>query len=145
MTSRSRVTQIVQDKIQASADEKKADAEGYATHVFEGGDPTEIGTFLRKWDGAKRYADEIANAYRETQGQWAIPYSPVSRTSWLLCDRLLAKLGQWISYSELRDVTGGQQVPPFLKSYALRDAGYALEKDVIDGKVHYRLVKAGVE
>jgi hypothetical protein len=133
------VSDTIRD-IRAHRDAKIADVRAYAKHVFGGGDPTDISDWDRQWEGAKGYAGEIANAYREVKGLRTIPFSPTQGRHWRLFEYMVGHFGEWIPVTTLHEYTGRSHPTTYLKGFQLRKHGYDIEKETLDGRVHYRIV-----
>lgn len=132
--------------IQNQAHEVMSAVDTYAKHVFSGGDVADLPRQgERRWSPslATPYAQQIVNAYRESEGTAPNPYSPGS-THYKLFDRLLRAFDSgeaWVPAKVLSRGIMGSRAETYLKQNHLKPWGWTLEKEKIDGKVHFALAK----
>lgn len=131
--------------IQGRADKDKEEIDAYIKQVFEGGDVHKLPSG-DSWyhNSLTEYAKNIVNAYRRSIGQPENPYAPWDHSRYRLFDVLLAKISEpipWVPASKLSGMVMGSRVETYLDRMVLRRHGYDLEKELLHGKVHFRLVE----
>jgi len=130
--------------VQRNAEETKRLCEEYAEHVWSGGDPVKLpGNKIWYMNPIGPYASLIVNSYRIAMRQITNPYHPAWQYQFRLFDALTqeGRVNTWISNEKLKSATHGKRVEALLTVRDLERHAWQLEKQSIDGKVHYRLVR----
>lgn len=139
-----RLIEEIDRKETAKLDELLAMAEEYIEHVAAGEDAT---TLPRKQSWYRHplqpYAQQIVNALREDRGLPANPYSPGGVYAFKAFDMLVGEKDNdgWIPAKRLSAFMRGHRVETILQNRHLKSKGWLLDKTMIRGKVHYRIVK----
>lgn len=133
--------QAVQDacfEVNRKAQDLKEQIAAYAQHLRLLGDPQKLPDGSSWYHNPiQDYAQEIVNVWRSGLGMVANPYHPANR-AYTLFDKLL---DHWVAGSELSRTMYGSRVTSYIRDHSLRAAGYELQKETMDGRVHYRIVK----
>jgi hypothetical protein len=129
-------------QIQRDARETMRLCEEFAKQVWSGGSQTKLPEGHWYMNPVGPYASLIVNSYRIAMRQITNPYHPGMNYPFRLFDALTADgcVGTWISNEKLAPLVHGARVEAILRSRDLEKYGWLLEKQKIDGKVHFRMV-----
>jgi len=130
-------------QIQREARETMRLCEKFAEQVWSGGSQTKLPEGHWYMNPVGPYASLIVNSYRIAMRQITNPFHPGMNYQFRLFDALTAdgRVGLWISNEQLTSVTNGARVEALLRSRDLEKTGWQLEKQKIDGKVHFKMVR----
>jgi hypothetical protein len=117
--------------------------EKFAEQVWSGGSQTKLPEGHWYMNPVGPYASLIVNSYRVAMRQITNPFHPGMNFQFRLFDALVqdGREGTWISNEKLTPVTNGARVEALLRSRDLEKTEWQLEKQKIDGKVHFRMVR----